>query len=144
MILWISHIFWLCVCYYFWLLSYQRVELDSSYWDLITDNDFTPSAYDAALSMWIVGSLALWLWAKFSLDFLNRWEKFRHSPFQLFLLRYCGLWAYALLGLFVMPSLIFLPAIPGLFLIEKIQFHIGDPIMKLVFGGVGGVIRFLF
>ena len=133
-------IFWTFLSSGFYIF---RNNLDPQTNDFLTSNDFVPSHYDSAFAMLLGGFVIIWLWHKLSLLFLNTWETLSMSPIQLWMLKNLGVWGYGLVGLFIMPQLIWLIAVPGLFLIEKIGFHIGDYIMPAIVATTSVIFNFL-
>jgi len=120
----------------------RLVNEDQNLNDLVVTNNFIPTNYDVAFAMWLFGSLAIYFWIKLSLYFFSGWQRFRKSPAQLWVIKNFGIWGYALLGLLIIPDLLLLPAIPGIYMLETIQVHIGDFLMPAIFTFIDFIISF--
>ena len=138
----INNIFWIFVCYGFFLFRQNIVLENAELNDFIYENDFIPSNFDVAFAMWIFGSVAIYLWTKLSLYFFSTWQRFRRSPAQLWVIKNLGIWGYALLGLLMIPDLLLLPALPGIYMLETLQVHIGDYVMPPLFSLLEILINF--
>ena len=138
----LNNIVWLFACYGFFRIREAIVMNDQGLNDFKLGNDFIPSNYDMAFAMWVFGSLAIYFWTKFSLYFFSGWERFRTSPAQLWVIKNFGIWGYALLGLLILPDLLLLPAIPGIYMLETIKVHVGDFVMPPIFSFLSIIIDF--
>ena len=136
----LNMVFWIFVTSGFYIL---RSDLNPAKNDLIP-NGFIPSHYDQALGLLLGGLIIIWLWHKLSLLFLNTWDVLSRCPIQLWALRNLGIWGYGLIGMFVFPQIILLISFPGLFIIEKIGFHVGDFVMPPILTITGAMYRFIF
>ena len=137
----LNMVFWLFLTSSFYLLR-EGLAPESN--DLITTNEFIPSNYDTALALLVGGLIIIWLWHRLSLQFLDTWQVLSSSPIQLWALKNLGIWGYGLLGVFFVPQLIFIIAVPGLFILEKIDVHLGDFIMPTVISATSAVLGFMF
>ena len=138
----VNNVFWLFVCLGFFNVVEDRLILNSNHTDFVTDNNFIATAYDAAFALWIFGSLAIYIWTKFALYFFSRYQRYRKSPVELWAIKNLSIWGYAILGLLLFPNFLLLPAIPGLYMLETIQLHIGDAVMRPIFTGLMLVVQF--
>ena len=120
---------WLVFTTFFYLI---RKDSDASVNEVLLTNNFIPTHYDWALALLLGGFALIWLWHKFSLYFLDTWDFLAMSPAKLWALKNLGFWSYAFVGLLIAPQLIFLISVPFLFLIDKLNFHLGDYLMPLV------------
>jgi hypothetical protein len=97
--------------------------------DLLLDNSVIPSHYDFAFSVMVGGWIAIWVWTRISMLFLNFWEVLRMTPAQLWAFKNLSIWAYGFGGMLLFPQLLVLIALPIAFVIEKTDIHFGDLIM---------------
>lgn len=100
--------------------------------DLIRDNDFLLSSEDMILSLWLGGCLAIFLWQRLSMLFFDTWEILGMSPVQVWCTKNLAIWFYYVVGIVLFPPLILLPGLPLMWLIEKLQIHLGDYVLLLV------------
>lgn len=125
----INFIFWIFLSSGFLALR-QRV--DESGNDLILSNEFIPTHYDVAFSFLIIGLMTIWLWNKLALQTFNTWELLSLSPIQQWMIRHLSIWLYAYVAIALVPQLALLIALPGLYMMENLQVHIGDIFMPPV------------
>ena len=93
--------------------------------DLIA-NDFIPSSYDFALSLFLSSFMITLVWSRFSFIFLSLFQVLSTSPIMLWGIRHTSSWCL------ILVFTIFI-VIPGLLIIEKLEFHLGDYIMPALF-----------